>query len=235
MKSFLSLVFTVAVCIIARAQGLTLENDTVSVSGYADAYEIVAYGTIYNSSPDSVEATWVRSVNDLPAGWEGSAICDNNGCYLVNVGAAPIPFIIPGNGQSNFDVHFRASDIPGNGTVLLKAWVIGDSASTVVTGVFKAAAQEPVGVKPVKGENISIYPNPSKDFVFIKNLPLNEVSTVEVYNIFGRKMLAFSQPPLTSESAVHKFDLSALAKGIYMIRVFDEGMNMIFTKSLSKE
>ena len=117
----------------------------------------------------------------------------------------------------------------------MRAWVIGDSAATVVTGFYKATAEDPSAVKQAKGnENISIYPNPAKDYILIKNLPLNEFSTVEVFNIFGRKMLSFSQPP-SVESIAHKFDLSALSKGIYMIRVFDGEMNVIYTKSLSKE
>lgn len=237
MKTLLQLILTVFMVTSLEAQVLTLSHDTFNVSGYSDAYEIIAYGTIYNTTSDSVIATWERVINDLPSGWGGSSVCDNKGCYLENVSLASEheTFTIHANGQSNLDVHFQPSDISGNGTVLLKAWVIGDSANTVVTGVYKATAQEPTVVETKENEHISIYPNPAKDYVLIKNLPLNEISTVEVFNIFGRKMLAFSQPPATSDSAVHKFDIGALSKGIYMIRVYDESMNVIFTKSLSKE
>lgn len=237
MRTLCQFILAVVTVSTLHAQTLSLGNDTVQVTGYADAYEIIGYGTLFNNSPDTVNATWLRVVNDIPDDWEGSLVCDNNACYTPNTSAAPpsVPFRIPGSGQSNFDVHFKASDVAGNGTVVMKAWVIGDSANTVVTGVYKVTAQHPVGVEDkVQNENLLVYPNPAKDYVMIRNLPLNEVSTVEVYNLLGRKLLAFSQPPMATEVA-HKFDLTSLAKGIYMIRVFDGDMNVIFTKSLSKE
>src|SRR5687767_5633144 len=98
MKALCQLILGVLIASTLHAQTLSLNNDTFNVTGYADAYEIIAYGTIFNSTSDSVDVTWVRVVDDLPDDWEGSAVCDNNGCYLVNISAAPIPFRIPGNG-----------------------------------------------------------------------------------------------------------------------------------------
>lgn len=234
MKPLLQLIFTVFTVTSLNAQ-LSLNKDTFIQTGFSDVYEIVANGTISNNSSDSVDVVWIRMEN-LPGNWGGSAVCDGKQCYLPNVSAAPVPFRIYANGQANLDVHFYPEDVPGSGEVILKAWVVGDSANTVITGVYKATAQQPVGINAkTVNEDILIYPNPAKDFVMIKNLPVNAVSTVEVHNIFGRKMLSFSQPPSANESIAHKFDLSTLAKGIYMIRVYDREMNVIFTKSLSKE
>lgn len=234
MKPLFQLIFGVLITTSLNAQ-LSLNKDTFIQTGYSDVYEIVANGTITNNFSDSVDVVWTR-IENLPASWGGSAVCDGNQCYLPNVGTAPVSFRILANAQTNLDVHFYPEDVPGDGEVILKAWVVGDSANTVITGVYKATAQQPVGIDNKTGnEDILIYPNPAKDFVMIKNLPANIISTVEVHNIFGRKMLSFSQPPSANESVVHKFDLSALAKGIYMIRVYDGDMNVIYTKSLSKE
>lgn len=216
-------------------QSLSLGEDTVYTSGSAELYEIVAHGTIYNNTSSPVDVKWIRITENLTSGWEGTAICDGNDCYYPNVSTSPIPFSIPANGESLFDVHFRPSDISGNGTVQLIAWVVGDSANSVVIGTYKATATEPVGLAtPQTNERISIYPNPAKDYILIRNLPNNEISTVEVYNIFGRRMLSFSQPANSIDS-VQRFDINTLAKGIYMIRVFDDAMNVIYTESLSKE
>lgn len=234
MKTLFQLIFGVFMVTSLNAQ-LSLNKDTFAINGFADQTEIVAYGTISNGGNDSVDVVWLRMEN-LPNAWGGTAVCDGNQCYQPHIGSSPVSFRIPGNGQSNLDVHFYPEDVPGNGEVILKAWVVGDSANTVVTGVYKAAAQDPVSSTGLAAkEDILIYPNPAKDFVMIKNLPAHAISTVEVHNIFGRKMLSFSQPPSANESTAHKFDLSTLAKGIYMIRVYDGEMNVIYTKSLSKE
>lgn len=237
MRSFLIVVAIVSLSLAGVAQSpLSLVSDTTLVTGVADINELVAYSRLYNNATDTIEVYWSRFNESLPVAWGNTTICDNNQCYLPPVGFSPqIVYIAPG-AFSNFDVHFTPEDTPGEGTVVMRAWVIGDSAATVVSGFYKATAEEPSAVVQSKvNENISIYPNPAKDYILIKNLPLNEISTVEVFNIFGRKMLSFSQPPIVNESVAHKFDLTALAKGIYMIRVFDGDMNVIYTKSLSKE
>jgi hypothetical protein len=237
MRTLCHLILGLLTASAIQAQTLSLGDDTVKVNGYADAYEIIGYGTLYNNTSDAVEVTWLRVANDIPGEWL-SQVCDNNICYPEGTNTPTLPggiVTIPANGSSNFDVHFRASDIPGSGTVLMRAWVIGDSANTVVSGVYKATAQHPVSARDrISNNNLLIYPNPAKDYIMIKNLPLNEISTVEIYNIFGRKMLSFSQPP-TSIGVAHKFDLTTLPKGVYMIRVFDKDMNVIHTMSLSKE
>jgi len=236
MKHFLSVVIIISFSLAAIAQSpLSLVSDSTLVTGGADINELVAYSRIYNNGSDTIEVYWSRFNESLPLAWGSTAICDNNQCYLPPVDFSPDPVIIAPGTFSNLDVHFTPEDTPGEGTVGIRAWVIGDSAATVVTGFYKATAEEPTGLAQSKtNENISIYPNPAKDYILIKNLPINESSTVEVFNIFGRKMLSFSQPP-SVESTAHKFDLSALAKGIYMIRVYDGDINVIYTKSLSKE
>ncbi|HXH19248.1 MAG TPA: T9SS type A sorting domain-containing protein [Chitinophagales bacterium] len=220
--------------VFLRGQSLSLSSDTTFVTSSADVTDVVAHATITNNKAFPVEVEWVRFVEEIPSGWDGTAVCDGNQCYLTHVSASPIPFTIDPGSSETFDVHFYPNDIPGNGTVQLRAWVVGDSANTVIVSTYKATAQEPVGIAAAQTEKIRIYPNPAKDYILIKNLPENEVSTVEVYNIFGRRMLSFSQAANNVDS-VQKFDINTLAKGIYMIRVFDSAMNVIYTESLSKE
>ncbi len=235
MKRISSLVIAILIGASVTGQVLTLSSDTTSVSGYVRLTDIIAHATIQNNSAGTVDVHWVRFVEEIPSEWEGTAVCDGNGCYLMPVGASPIPFSIEPGVSEILDVHFYPNEMAGDGTVRLRAWMTGDSANTVVVGTYKATAEESVGVTtPQESEKIRIYPNPAKEYILIKNLPEGEVSTVEVYNIFGRRMLSFSQSA-SSIDTVQKFDVSTLAKGIYMIRVFDADMNVIYTESLSKE
>ena len=233
MKRFQALVIAMMIYASAVGQPLTLSSNLIEVTGFSDS-AIVAHGLIYNNIPDSVDVKWVRFEDIVPSGWYGTAVCDGKQCYVRSVSTSV--FRMDANSFDNFEVHFYPNDLTGNATVRLKAWVIGDSANTVIEGTYKGTSIErPVGIAaPQESEKIRIYPNPAKDYILIKNLPLNEISTVEVYNIFGRRMLSFSQSADNNE-AVLRFDINTLAKGIYMIRVFDVSMNVIYTESLSKD
>ena len=209
--------------------------DTISVSGFADDRDIPAKTTIHNNSADTAYVVW-RRFEDIPVEWT-SAVCDGNVCYPVEVDIPIEYFTIEPGGNDPLEVHFYPDNFPGNGTVTIKAWDMRDSAGTVITGTYKGTAEEVTSSAssvPQENDKIRIYPNPAKDYILIKNLPEKEVSTVEVYNIFGRRMLSFSQAANNTDT-VQKFEINTLTKGIYMIRVFDERMNVIYTESLSKE
>lgn len=232
-RSCLTAIIAALIYATAAGQALTLSSDSISVTGYSDT-ALVARGFIYNNLPDSADVKWHRFYEDIPENWDGTAVCDGEQCYLIPVSSSV--FRMAPNSYDNFQVHFYPNDFPGTGIVRLRAWVVGDSASTVIEGTFKGTSiLRQVGVKsPEENEKIRIYPNPARDYIFIRNLPQRETSTIEVYNIFGRRMLSFSQAPNNSET-VQRFDINVLAKGIYMIRIFDAAMNVIYTESLSKE
>lgn len=67
---------------------------------------------------------------------------------------------------------------------------------------------------------IKIFPNPVKDFFTISknNILLAEYS-VEIFNIFGQKILEFSKLPS------NKIDISFLEKGIYLLKIQKENQH----------
>lgn len=89
----------------------------------------------------------------------------------------------------------------------------------------------------IKGEktsyinSIAITPNPSNNGVFqiIFNEPLNESTTIEVYNLIGQKVYE------TSINKVENFELSLekFANGNYMVKIFNE--NQSVTKKIIKQ
>ena len=71
--------------------------------------------------------------------------------------------------------------------------------------------------------NISIYPNPSKDVVFVKSE--TAITKIELYDFSGKKI---------KESASKEMNISSLKKGNYLIKITDKEGNTQ-TKSLIKE
>lgn len=236
MKRVSSLVVAIIAATSLSAQ-ISFSSDTFFVTEQTRGeLEIVAEGSVRNYSNNEIYIKWERTEVDIPSSWPHTLICGSNECFTKYISSSPYPDTIAPSGESNLDVHFVHDRTEGEGFVTMKAWVMGDSANTVVQGIFKGTVSDGVvGLdKSFQNDKIRIYPNPAKDYILIKNLPVNEVSTVEIFNIFGRRMLSFSQAPNNIET-VQKFDINVLSKGIYMIRVFDATMNVIFTESLSKE
>ena len=71
--------------------------------------------------------------------------------------------------------------------------------------------------------NISIYPNPAKDVVFVKSE--TAITKIELYDFSGKKI---------KESASKEMNISSLERGNYLIKITDKEGNTQ-TKSLIKE
>ncbi len=75
---------------------------------------------------------------------------------------------------------------------------------------------------------ISIYPNPTSDYFTVNYT--EDITKVEVFNIIGRHIKTFK----VSESN-GRFDVSAFASGLYLIRISDSTGDVIATKRLDKK
>ncbi len=214
-------------------QSITFTTDSVNVSGFANDYEIIANCYIENLSGSTKTIVWKRIVNDIPAGWT-SSVCDKNACWGYGIDSKT--FLLPSNKSEKLDVYFYPNNSVGNGRVEMIAFVEGDSANTVVKAVFKGTAQQPTGVATNKKPqfNITTYPNPIKDYLMIKGLPDNQTFKIDIYSILGSKVANYTLAAGAAQGGIHEIDMQELPKGVYMIRVMDKNMNLIFNKSVSK-
>jgi len=73
------------------------------------------------------------------------------------------------------------------------------------------------GVEDENRLNISIYPNPVKDKLYIQGL--SNTSKVSIYNVLGKLVL--------SETTKSEIDVDNLQSGIYIIKIVDEQKEII--------
>ncbi|MEX0813250.1 MAG: T9SS type A sorting domain-containing protein [Chitinophagales bacterium] len=220
------------------AQTFVVDEDSVFKSGYADNEFIIVKNNLETPSDfDTVRIRWERIVEDIPSEWGGTRICDNKICHGKTVGVSPIPAVISGEKKNNIDVYFIPDSTEGEGVVHLRVWN-EDNPSNSDTLVFTAKA-EGYNIETSTEDKISdnpkikVYPNPARDFIYLRDLPYNKDVNVEVYNILGRKMLSESFNS-GSSATEQRIDINDLQKGIYLVRVFDDQMNIIATHSISK-
>lgn len=233
MWKYFSIILTVVGWSLgARAQVLSFSFDSVHVTGSSVDYELVANTNIENLTASDQQVVWRRIINNLPAGWT-SSVCDKNACWGYNTDTKA--FLLPAYRGEKLDVHFYPNNIPGQATVELIAYVQNDSANTLVRAVYKAGAEQPANVAVVKKNLlINIYPNPVKDIMMVKGLLDNQTYRLELYSILGMKVGSYVLAAGSSQGGVHEIDVSDLPKGVYMIRILDKNMNLVFNRSISK-
>jgi hypothetical protein len=69
-----------------------------------------------------------------------------------------------------------------------------------------------LGINDQNLTNVSIYPNPVIDKLFIQGL--SSLSKVSIYNVLGKLVL--------SQTISEEIDVNQLSKGVYILKVIDE-------------
>ncbi len=111
-------------------------------------------------------------------------------------------------------------------------------------GVFGSAAIKLFQVNLVAGSGIenelgggklAVYPNPSNGLVRIE-MPLNGTAQIalQVYNLMGQEVMNVQDGQVNGELFVRELDLSQLAGGMYLIRLSQDGKQVVRKIELSK-
>ncbi len=66
-------------------------------------------------------------------------------------------------------------------------------------------------------ENVQIYPNPAKDFIYVSTKNNVQIKRIIVFNIVGNKILDYS--PKQSHNQRKQLNVSRLASGKYFVKV----------------
>lgn len=81
-----------------------------------------------------------------------------------------------------------------------------------------------------KSENVSLFPNPCKDFLSVE-VPDNEKYEIYISDVLGRKTPVMQ----LTENAGYLFDVSGLSKGLYIVNLLKIPNGEVLTKKFMKE
>lgn len=124
-----------------------------------------------------------------------------------------------GNSWTNIDKEQRTAVAFAN---INNGWAGAFSTNATTGGLFKWGAPATVGVNSVKKDNkaILVFPNPTNNGVISLQIKADDVNArVRVYDLMGRVVLAEN---VTAATAT--LDLSAQAKGMYIVEVSNNGV-----------
>jgi hypothetical protein len=115
----------------------------------------------------------------------------------------------------------------GAGTMITNtAYIYFDYNAPVVTNTTSVVISSPVGINDIASDEISIYPNPSHNFISISSK--NVINEITVDDIFGNQALSQS----FVDSTNFGFSLEKLHPGVYFISIKDSRSNMVTVKKV---
>ena len=183
--------------------------------------DIVAYATVTNESSFNVNYEWVRTEIEITEGWT-SAVCDKNQCYLYFVDSQEFS-LAPGE-EGTLDVHIYPDNLEGAAIIEVKVTDIANPNNTD-TGLY--LFNNTLGTAERLSNALAVYPNPAVNQVFIENP--GEVEYVEFFDIKGSMHLS---KQINGNASI---DISELAKGNYVVRMWNSSNQQISTNLLMKE
>ncbi|MGF1557140.1 T9SS type A sorting domain-containing protein [Paucihalobacter sp.] len=117
-------------------------------------------------------------------------------------------FVIEYNGYIYFQARF------GNTSNTLRTYRIALNTLDVNNNVSKSL-------------NLKILPNPTSDYFTVVSDFMNDLS-IEVYSLLGQKQ---NIPQMND----HRYDISQLSNGVYLVKIIDQKSNSILTKKIIKQ
>lgn len=207
---------------ITQVQFGNINNTSVS-SGYGDYTSMSA--TIAPGTSQSItvtpSASWASSKLSIWVDWNGDKDFDDAGEVTVINGAGPYTTTLAAPSNAAIGVtrmRIRLSYGGSLSTACGDGWT-GEVEDYTISVSNNAAARATTGVRDNKGD-VSVYPNPTPNGIFMISLPQNirlaenAKVLVKVLDLRGNVMHTF-----TTNRHQDNFRLNNLAKGVYMLRI----------------
>lgn len=222
----ISIFLFIAVCLQGQST-FRASTSYATKQGQIDK-EVAPSIILRNLTNKTIELRWKIKNMNLSEGWQ-AVVCDHQ-CYnaLINNRTFKLG---PNEVLHDFKVSFRPNGKEGIGNVELELYDVNKKKETEQTIVFSGAAQ---GVYSSTYDFLKertapkVFPNPAIEFIYL-NDDYNQVKSIEIYNVVGRKMEVFSV-----NHTGEKYNVSRLPKGIYMVSMLDANGNNIRTQRINK-
>lgn len=119
-----------------------------------------------------------------------------------------------------------------NNTILFS---VGETAITPISSANNAISQGFLQSKPSLLDitesslesNLTIYPNPSTDLIYFKNLKLAEELSIKVFDRMGKVV---SEKIIKNQS----LDVSSFSEGVYQVVIYDKKNNVLHRETFFK-
>lgn len=242
MRKLLLFVLSLTLSIASQAQSFVPDSgtgDTVTVT-YTSGPDITLSNRIMSTTSTPVTLKWKVIALDFGTGWnaDSSGICDNFLCrYNLNnmYTSGAFEKSDPYTTRADFHVLFTtfATTPPPAGSKALVTVRLTDTVTNYSRNLTFVVTKSTVGVGQVNSnnDNITVFPNPARDYVNVLFNKQANVKTIAVYNLIGKAMRVFV--PTDDNSA--KLDLDNIPSGVYFLRLMNESGMVIATRRFTRQ
>jgi hypothetical protein len=236
-KLLLLLIGFGSVAFSAKAQAtFTTPHDTINATYYGGILKLP--NNITNITANPLTLSWNVVSTNFPASWTTETptykplgICDNKLCYnsnLVDMSSKTTnPY--PVNTPDVFYMELDLSQASATGSYYMTINLRGGSYSKQITYVINKWSTS-VGTTPASLNNVSVYPNPARDYVNVSFDADAGVRTIGIYNLIGK---AVSTYRIQGSSA--RLDLDNMPAGVYFLRMMDAQGRVLATRKITHQ
>ncbi|HLF65919.1 MAG TPA: T9SS type A sorting domain-containing protein [Saprospiraceae bacterium] len=227
MKKILLNILALFFALAASAQNsITVDPGIASGTGPASSPDISIHAQVTNTSPDTIELMWSRTVQAMEHDWT-TWICDLNNCYLPHIEVCPAnrPNILAPGTSFELQVHVNPAGVHGEADILVHFYP-SDDPLNILGSMQTHFETTTTSVRDLGNPSIRIYPNPTTSYFQLSES--SQVARVAIYSIVGNKMREFDA---RNQS---RFDVADLPEGIYLVRLLDAKQTVLKTVRLSK-
>ncbi len=227
MKKILLHVMALFFTITVSAQlSITVDPVSISATGPATSTDIGAYTQIINTSADTIELLWSRTVQSMEHEWT-TWICDLNNCYLPNIEASPAnrPNVLAPGAALTFSVHVGPAGVDGEADIQVQFFTAANPSN--ILGTLQSHFETGTSSVSDPGNTaLRIFPNPTTSYFQLSDQA--GIAKVVIYTMVGSKMREYDA------TQNNRFDVSDLSEGIYLVRLLDAKQTVMKTVRLSK-
>ena len=134
-----------------------------------------------------------------PTGWTWTF--DGGSPGTASTKSVTVTYNVPGV----YKVKLIAANYIGNGTITKSGYITVKSTADCTT----------MGTSDAKAERTQIYPNPTRDILYIKSP--NEIKSIEIFDVAGRRVM---DDKVSSKQKETQINLERLTSGVYILKTY---------------
>ncbi len=187
--------------------GVTADSFDPSVSGTGN--QTITYSFISFNGCSNLDSTLINVLQSpsVSLSLNTSTLCSNSG-PLSLTGGMPFGGIYSGNGvfaSNSFDPLLSGV---GNHLITYNYSSLNGCSDSATESIYVDICS---GLLSQVFENVSIYPNPTSDYINLENIPVH--SKIYLFDVTGRQLLC-----IENQESNLKLDLFEFSSGIYLIK-----------------
>lgn len=169
-----------------------------------------------NISGDTILLAWTKIYEDIPAGWDYS-LCDKGTCYPGFPLSGSMALVTPPD--SGF-MGVNVDPYALTGTLTVRFYVYETSAPAQGDTLTWILTAQTTGIEEIASAGINIYPNPSTDYIQLRQVNNMELpAQLTIYDLNGKVVL--------KRNTVHEnetIDIMNLSAGNYVLEIGDKNI-----------